>query len=309
MKVCFHVGPHRTGTTSIQFFLRSLFGGDPKPGEPWYPSGEAIGHAGGHGPLAAPFTPWRYAPQAGIERLEAIRKQAADAAVGNLLISSENFSFAPDQDLQKIRAVFDGDDFHLIITASSIYRRFVSLWAASTAFGLVNQIEESAGLLKNPGLRADYFRRMVDGLSPANATLIVSDSSAEAEQLPRNFFSVCGIEWRHNDVSQEMLRKKNQSMDYFKCQLMLRLNELIRESGGNVYGDSYRELRMKIAGVMRSPVWSATFGPPRPLQLPASFTPLIDEIASAAREDVKELTATGRLAIVGDADLVFSSQR
>ncbi len=316
MQVCFHVGPHKTGTTSVQFLLHRLFGTD-EPGGVWYPIGDALGEAYGHGGLATPFR-WRsvrYNRDLGLSRLHEAHARATDARVGNLIISSENFSFANNDDLRAIRAIFGENRFRVIFTASPLAQRAVSSWSTSIQFGWRQPLSESQVVLdRYPGFAPDYFSHMIDGLEPDEAELIVSDPTAPDDQLLSDFFAACGLELPPGGLKGADAVKKNPSLGAWEAELLRHTNQLFfqrarsdpeRSKDEAVFARSdYMALRRRVLQLTRSTEWTAAF-PRARLELPDSYIGPLSERAAAQANELAALVDAGRLAVRGDTAVIF----
>lgn len=309
VKVHLHVGMHRSGTSSVQFLLRRLFGSDVARGN-WYPVGSALGASNGHEGLAR-FFDARYGKQnsdAGLRELASIREQALRC--DSLIISSENFSYAKDSDLEKICEIFKSDDLHLIFTASPLIRRAISLWTAQIQFGSVSDIEAArASIVSNQIFDPNYVNRMVEAFEPNLATLIVTDPKKEPESLLKSFFDACDLPFSKSDLTKQDVAKKNQSPGLWEM-AMLRQFNIVFNQARKMQGEktaknaSYHQARQKLQAVFRTVEWTEAI-PHMSILLPSSYVGPLSEIGRETRARILKLVEENKLSVDGDIDILF----
>lgn len=127
-----------------------------------------------------------------MDKLRDIRARAEGC--DSLVISSENFSYALDDDLCDIRKIFNGDEVHLIFTAAPLLKRAISLWTANVQLGSRAAITEARdSIVAHETFDTEYFDHMIGALDPACASLIVTDPKNPPEALLTNFLEVCNL--------------------------------------------------------------------------------------------------------------------
>lgn len=310
MKVYFHVGPHKTGTSSIQHFLRRFYGAA-RPQSVWYPAGRYVGEAAGHGPLASRLTRKQgaYDRAGGLALLDELKAEAAGA--DKLLISSENFSFASPGDLSAIRDVFSGCEFHLLFTASPLLRRYVSAYNTLLQFGETETIEECAPIVERvPGFKADYFSATHRALRPDACHLVIGAPAAPQDQLLRDFLAACGLPWPEG-VEAEATKRRNLSLGRREAEFLRLANRLYAEETeeikrGAIFAERrkarrYLAFRKMLLQVMQSPEWRMAFRAER-LVAPEAAIPGLMELGRAIVADVRSMQQDGRLTATGDVD-------
>src|SRR5262245_45668517 len=104
MRVVLHIGPHKTGTTSIQAHLLSVFGAD-VPSRVWYPRAAKWGP--GHAELAWQLTGLN-SYHATDRDLSYILSHAHEFGVDTLILSSEEFSRAIPDRIYLLEEAFAG---------------------------------------------------------------------------------------------------------------------------------------------------------------------------------------------------------
>src|SRR3712207_3111321 len=117
MKIVLHVGPHKTGTTSLQYYLRQRYGHElsRECAAVWYPLPVVGGP--GHSALAKDLLAHEG------QQLRKLIDTAKGRRVGKLILSSEDFAYAHRGSLPKLRRVFAGENLTLIVTLNSPIRR------------------------------------------------------------------------------------------------------------------------------------------------------------------------------------------
>lgn len=316
MQTFFHIGPAKTGTSSVQFVLKQRYGAD-APQPVWYPLRDFVGGTAGQNRLAGRFRqlPHLYAPQEGLELIRQVVSEALSAGVERLLVSAENFSFASPEDMQKIRAEFPADGFHLIITANPLAKRLVSQWSTKLLNGYQGRVEDAIELLPElPGLSPDYYSNAISSLSPDTTTLICIPTGAPPEELLQTYLSVCGLEGE--PLSEREAQPKNISLDYFQSELMIRFSELFEESAQSqpdltesvvplFQRPEYQNLRKQVIKLFRNPAWTEGMAFRR-VEFPESARPAMRSLAERQRADIRELTDAGKLKVIGDTDALFA---
>ncbi len=318
VKVHFHAGMHRSGTSSIQFVLRNRFGNE-VAGKNWYPIDGALGEANGHAGLAQPFNnrAAKPAPDAGIRQLCSIREQAQDC--DSLIISSENFSYASNESLREIGKIFDKDQLHLIFTVAPMTKRAVSLWTAQIQFGGVTDFEDARdSIVAHEIFNPNYFDRLHDTLAPDTATLIVTDPNAPPVALLENFFKACDLPLAQEDLTENDTAKKNRSPGMWEIQMVRQFNlifsksqEAARNTQTGIVSSrqNYHEARKKLqTAVFRTPEWSDAV-PHTAITLPESYVEPLSEKGVTTRAHISKLVADGKLSVIGDVEVLFAGLR
>jgi hypothetical protein len=327
MKIFFHVGPHKTGTTTVQKALKAVYG-SPAPGsssifhrlvgrsgrEIWYPSRDAwLGTArAGHGGLADPFNKRRlsYDPKRGGEELKEVVDVARRAGVVKLLISSEDFAFATDEGIESIRLAMGDSPVRLIFSATPFKRRFVSLWSASVIFGNTRSIEKSVYLLETaPTFSTGLYRRFLDGIAPDSAAIVIANPESPGQDLLADFFSACGLEWRECFEAKVSGLKLNPSVGANEARMISLFNEIYRESIEEIPEKSgrkaafahpeYLNARLALQRLFARKEWTSAVAP-RKTEFPESLVETVRERALSIVEEINGLSREGRLEVLGD---------
>ena len=317
MRVNFHVGPHKSGTSFIQYAIRERFGSD-EPSTIWYPIGSALGPGNGHAGLAQNFSKQNrgrfYDRENGLRMLQAIKDRSEPCET--LIISSENFSYSSAEDLQAVRDIFSDDDFHLIFTVSPFLRRVVSLWTTQVLFRSVESIEESQEVILDHAIfNPQYFSRIVNALSPDRATLIVSSRDNPPAALMHSFLEATGLLAHTESLTEAQMAPKNVAPGYWETKVLQSFNKIFvaaasasQAANGAARNtqENYVKLRTTFFQRMfRSPEWRNIFLKTE-IELPQSFVRPLGLIAQETLQDIDILQKAGRIVVDGDLALLVA---
>ncbi|MEL7446591.1 MAG: hypothetical protein AAGK02_12395 [Pseudomonadota bacterium] len=318
MNVHWHVGPHKTGTTSIQYLLMKLFGSE-APQPVWYPIGQALGDAAGHGGLAAPFhpSPPSYSPEQGLKKLKSLRQLSNGCQT--LILSSENFSFASDYDISSISRTFSKDQLHLIFTVSPLVNRFASSWLSALQFGHFLPMSQSQPIFRHyPGFRPRYFSELFDAANPDQCSVVISDPTQKASCLIQTFFDACSLNLRLEDLSDTDIRKKNKSISHYEAQMLCALNRLVFEEAppdeekiydGLIVGDSsYLALRRALLEFTKKREWENLFESKKINNEGAPLSEL-KKIAEIQWTDLRKMEDRHGINVLGDLSVAFGEHQ
>ena len=163
MKVFLHIGPHKTGTTSIQAYLLSRFGSAEATRPQWYPEPRKTGP--GHARLAAQMNNRRLTT--GSNPLDAVVEAAREAAVDALLLSSEDFVGAYPKRLADYARALEHTDVVLLTTQNSLPNRIASLWQENVKHGHPGEMSGSIEAIFNRrGIRPGLLTAFAEALNP-----------------------------------------------------------------------------------------------------------------------------------------------
>ena len=318
MNVHWHVGPHKTGTTSIQYLLKKLFGSE-APQPVWYPIGQALGDAAGHGGLAAPFhpSPSNYSPVQGLEQLKSLR-QLSDGCQA-LILSSENFSFASESNISAVSRIFLKDRLHLVFTVSPIVNRYASSWLSALQFGHFLPMNQSQPVFRHyPGFRPRYFSELFHAANLDQCSVIISDPTQKATCLIQAFFDACSLNLNLEDLSDTDIRKKNKSISHHEAQMLCALNRLVFEEAspdadkiydGLIVGDSsYLALRRALLEFTKKSEWENLFESKKINHAGAPLSEL-KKIAETQWKDLIILKERKDINIFGDLSIAFGEHQ
>ena len=296
MKVVFHPGPHKTGTSSIQEALRLLFG-SPEPAAVWYPM---LGEDRAHHSLAYRTLGLRGFPPDPAP-IAALLDRARRAGTGVVVISSEEFDRAIALGrLGVIREALRGADLHLVITANSLARRCTSLWQQSLKARSITSLRRAkAKLLAAPGMQPDFIDAFVEGLRPDAATVVFGSADDPPNRLIENFLAAAGLDEaaraRPEFAAIGDIRL-NPSFSAFEAGMIRWTNLLDRIVPA---GEPRRRWVRRLSATRLGRTLKRD-----PIVMPAEWRPEIEALAAATRSRIEALERSGRLKIVGSLDVL-----
>ena len=184
MQIVFHIGPHKTGTTSIQSYLLDKIG-SVDPVDVWYPYLKCS--QPGHAELASDWM------EQDAQMLRDLIARAVSADVKQLIISAEDFDYLYNFKQEVLTDILAPLDVHLVLTMNSLVRRAASTWQESVKHGHAGLLEEAtAFVLDTPGFRPDFVNVALRVLSPARTTVIVASPGQPPAKLIGDFCEAIG---------------------------------------------------------------------------------------------------------------------
>ena len=184
MQIVFHIGPHKTGTTSIQSYLLDKIG-SVDPVDVWYPylKWSQPGHA-------ERASDWM---EQDAQMLRDLIARAVSADVKQLIISAEDFDYLYNFKQEVLTDILAPLDVHLVLTMNSLVRRAASTWQEAVKHGHEGLLEEAtAFVLDTPGFRPDFVNVALRVLSPARTTVIVASPGQPPAKLIGDFCEAIG---------------------------------------------------------------------------------------------------------------------
>lgn len=219
MRVLFHIGPHKTGTTSIQLCLLAWFGGR-KPRVPiWYPQPPVKGP--GHAYLSLDEL-FRGQP---LTEMRMVVAAAVAAGVETLVLSAEDFSWADPRRIRDYASILAGHEVVLIYGLMPLRSRVGSLWHEMIKNGSTEPWQEySPALLVLPTFRSGLLTQYAEGLNPSRIAIICAQPDDPAPLLIHRCLQA--MELPASDPSANLMdRHHNRSLTRFETEV-LRLNNL-----------------------------------------------------------------------------------
>ncbi len=197
-----HIGPHKTGTTSLQSAFHvgrreAAAQGVHYAGPNRQPMQAAHAITGKPSPYADGKTPPR-------SRWRDLVREVEGAAAKRVIISSEGFADADDDGIRTVVADLGGDRVHVVVTLRPLASILPSQWQQYVQGGMTLAYEEwlDAMLNQPPGSVSPSFwvrhrhdelvRRWAAVAGPSNVTAIVADEAERDRQL-RLFEHLTGL--------------------------------------------------------------------------------------------------------------------
>jgi len=303
MKLVLHIGPHKTGTTSLQTVMCQTFAKS-KSNALWYPPPPEYGP--GHAALA-----WEIIgesdPQGAMTLLEQALAEGEKARVSTLVLSSEELTRVPAKRLHVLHKLLGGISLELVITLSPFKRRVVSTWQERLKTRLTEDLDDSVPdlLAMQPGLGTEFFRAYKNVLKPYRTWILVPPRTAFPEWLLNEFWSVLvnvnptlqvSPPWQSDTV-------RNRSLGAVEATLLMEMNRSFERLGALDSRLDYLRLRRLFLDMFRSPRWSETI-PHIPLKLSEKWTPLVEHHAEMQYQCVVELAKSSDVKVLGDLDAI-----
>jgi hypothetical protein len=262
LKVFLHVGPHKTGTTSIQSCLKNLFRNESPVSSTWYPPSEPKGP--GHAALADKLL------NNDTSQLKLIVQQARSAAVERLLLSSENFCRIGIDAWHRIAMdCFAGCAVTLITTQNPMGARVSSIWQESIKQGRQASFDSSIErILQDPGLSSTHIPNIARAVGASRVMVVYSRNSDPSGKLLENFFQAIGEDVdRLADV--EVIHE-NRRIGMIEVELFRRLNQLLSKNGIQPSSGEFHGIRSQLLRVFWSKSWQSKC-PQVTLSVPEDF--------------------------------------
>ena len=170
MKIIFHIGPHKTGTTTLQNFLLRQFGSE-HPKKIWYPSprGNGPGHA-----LIAWDCLGLNGHQKSVSSLSNIIQNAGKQNTDVVVLSSEIFSLGIRKYHQEMNRLFAGNELHLILTLRNLLLMAPSIWQERVKHGFYTPLEDCVIDRFHPMFAAQFYENYYRFLQPYAMSIIIS---------------------------------------------------------------------------------------------------------------------------------------
>lgn len=291
-RLVLHIGPHKTGTTSLQHALLKQYGSR-RPRRIWYPlpSASGPGHAAIARALLGRQTPL---PQPTVlELLEQARGRDCELVV----LSSEDFSFAYPSQMDSFSSQLTDATSQVVVTLSPIGRRAVSMWQERVKHQRPERLEDAGDLiLKSSLLSADLVPSFAKAFPKARISVIVANRR-EPAALFRFFTEATGIPLSRPRRSAEQLA--NQSLGAIEAEVLRAFNAGI--AGTGMPDRKYQQARRMLRSLFASEAWKAAV-PSLPLQPPEAWAGQLRSRCGQTIASLRELAAAGRIMVFGELD-------
>lgn len=299
MRIVFHPGPNKTGTTSIQRYLLKAFGSQTAQ-KVWYPSQHANSASPGHARLVQAF---RRDMDEGAAMLEAWIAEAAAADTEILIVSAEDFCKFLSEDLGRVMDVMRPHPVHLIITQRNVRSLWPSAYQEQIKHGQTKDFDApgTAERLQsnNRAIRKTIVSDIYHVVRPDSATIVIGDKTAPPGALIGDFLTAAGLPpLQESDVEPLSV---NRSHGLIELEVIRHLNMAMKSLEKKGVEAELPLIRRKLVHTMMQDHWRKTF-PRLPLVVPESWEPIIAESAAAIFNDIKDLEAKGLIAVIGDPE-------
>lgn len=296
MQIFFHIGPPKTGTTSLQNFLSKTLGSaEPKP--IWYPALEEDSFC--HGSLAKLLL---VKGNGSSDILRDIVRRAEQAGVEKLVLSSEVFSAITDT-MSDCRDAMAGHDVTLVSTQNSLVLRAASRWQEWLKGRYARKLEHSTDMiLESPGYQVDLLERFAVGLNVKDVVIIYSSPKDAASLLIERTSELLGISCKDYLDEAKNIRL-NPKMGFIEAEMLRRLNELLAEHSPKTSRADFVKLRNSLLAAFKSPNWRDV-NPYVEIKNPKALT---EAVIARAHEIEKSIeTLRWPLREIGDRTALFA---
>lgn len=295
LQVIFHPGPFKTGTTSIQQYLRRSIGSE-SPAEIWYPM--TTGASPGHVDLFKDLSGRNESHQG---MLENWIETAKESNVKTLIISQEDFSLSKPEIFKKIREICEGLELHLVMTHRSFSRRVVSQWQERIKHGEVYPLDEIEAVLELDCFKPTLLDDISESLCPDRVAIVTSGVEESSDTLIHRFIECIGIDEyiaeHGNDIDSDV--KINISYGRLEIEFIRHLNIMSRYLNEIGIEHDYAFMRRRLVKMMQDSEWKSKFSKV-PLGLPQSMH---EQVTGMANEMFSELSSgiqDGRIEVFGN---------
>jgi hypothetical protein len=292
-----HIGPHKTGTTSLQAALWTAREsmteqGVRLAGRSRNPVGAAravVGQASSYSEKPPPIREWRQLVH-DVER----------ASEPRVVVSSEFFAHADEAAVRRIVMDLDPSRLHVVVTLRPLARIIPSMWQQNVQAGKRQSLDRWLHtLFPEPGASPnasfwtlhrhdELVRRWASVVGTANITAVVVDEGDHAYVL-RAFESLLGLRPGTLVLERDLA---NRSLTYGEAEAVRAFDVAFRKDGGD-RATHARVMRYGAAQHMKGRVPGPTEGP---IALPAWAIPRISETG----RDIGDHIAASGIRVIGD---------
>jgi hypothetical protein len=289
LRLILHIGPPKTGTTSLQRALRKTYSTQ-KPKEIWYPRPTEYGP--GHALMALDI-------MQGLE--PSVRRTIDEAARANcktLILSSENFAKTAFQNrIEVLAEQTSAAQVHVVATLSPIYQRAVSTWQQGLRVGTWNTpIEKSLEkVVSRPGLRPDLIEQFAEHFPAAKVSVLITSRSSPQDLFLR-FSAATGIGVSPLTDGSVV---ENTSLGWVEAETLRAFNFSAEAAG--LAPNAANEARKLLRKLVASEEWRSLI-PPERLRLPDGWTQPLAELTAETIRRLRALASQGRIEIFGEVD-------
>lgn len=293
-----HVGPHKTGTTTVQ----SAFHRNRQPlaelgvhyvGSRLQPTQAAKAVAG--------ITPPGPQRDAGVKEWEELLTEVRLARSPHVVLSSEFFCEADDQAARRIIEDFGAEGLRVVVTLRGLAKVIPSQWQQFVQTGSVQSLPDWVSWVleeSHPDSSIAFWRRHRHDrlvarwarlVGPDNVSVIVSDSR-DAGQLPREFAALLGIS---PDVLVPASSTRNRSLTWEEAERIREFNIAFRKQNQQRAAEGLPPV--ELTSMQRLRAWGRVKRHPANPQHHRIELPefAVDQVEEISREMVRQILASG----------------
>lgn len=293
MRILLHIGPHKTGTTTVQHYLAAVIGSrvPPQSGD-WYPLGGGRSHN-------TQFIALLGGDPSSVRDLLAT---ARDSGVDRLFLSAEAACMAYPDRLERIAGALADEQVTLVTTLSSPVRRATSMWQEHVKHKYHQLLEQAPeGVLDHPSFRPDLVPAFVRALAPEQTEIFVPAPSGPRPGLLTLWSDAFGLPVP--DDAQAM--PQNAGLGYIETELWRYLNLLLKHHARDMMaGDGYAALRRVLWQTFTSPEWREAC-PQLRIPIPNALREAVADLAQETHAELVALSSSHPVTVHGDLDALL----
>ena len=272
MELVLHIGPHKTGTTSLQQSFLQRYGAH-KPQKIWYPTPGKNGP--GHAELAWSF--YQNADPTSNPLLAKLLNAGLKNGCEKLIISAEDFSHLEDSSIFLLKRHLKGLSIHLVATFTPIQHRLASTWQEMIKHGYDGTFENFLESLKEfKQFAPNLVERWNRVLKPQKTSIVNVSNSTNPEKLFEDVSFCTGIE------IQPTRTPLNQSLGQIETTILRFLNHR------NITKHNHRTRRLLIR-LFQSKIWKLGI-PRKKISVPKAYEILVKSLESGCPRGISHST-------------------
>lgn len=301
MRVILHVGPHKTGTTSVQSFLSSSVGSRRPAATVWYPLPKENGP--GHAALA-----WETLGLYGVKPTDELHKllqRARDSDVERLILSAEDFSRAYFKGIERLRAVLAGRALHLVVSLSAPSWRAISIWQEMVKHGArMHLTTRPDAILKSPGLQPDLLSVLNRHLEPEHISVVLISRNDPPERLLENMMTAMRVPVSVKADDALVTERRNRSLSLLDVELLRQLNVTLKRHNPDASNQQHARVRKALLNALRDERWRRV-RPDIPVILPERIKDRLRRLAVETVQEIQGLADRRPITTYGDLDTLL----
>jgi len=295
MRIHLHVGPPKTGTSSLQRALLTRYGA-PEPQPIWYPTPERTGD--GHADLVH-----RAIGHLGVNPestvFDDVAQRALDGGCRDLILSSEGCTAVALSDRWPVlSSLARYGEVLPIVTFVPIGKRINSYWQELSKHMKGRSFEDAQPLIADNLIEICLVSALTEMFPDRTVSAIFLSNDDDMGALFRRFAAATGLGLSEDDTAGrgEVI---NRSLGRLETDLMVAVSQGWRQRTGRA--DEYWYARWHLFELFKSPAWRAV-QPKAPIGFPQEWVEMLAGHAQTVIEGLKALRESGKVAIFGDLE-------
>lgn len=313
-----HAGLHKSGTTSVQSFLKCHFADAPPAGSEQreqtrlrgrtvYPIDDRLSEASdpGHNRLAQSF--WEPDCRQAAEHAASVLQQVINErhTAEKIVISAEDIAFAPGDSLREFAQGLKPWSPRLVLSVSPHAAVYKGLFSTSVQWGFVGSIQDYQPRAKrHPALDPQVFQKFADAFRNSPIDVVVSLRSESPECFLKRFCNALEVPWP-DAADEELHVSRNSSLGTSEIEVMRSVNERftryhhLDQNRASKNWERYVLLRQRVVELFGSDVWRESF-PREPSEIDGEAGAFLRENVEEFIASIRVLERGGRIRVHGD---------